>query len=220
MKHQWGNRRVILCSAVALLVIAISFAVRISSRTGITDPHVRVETRFKGKGNAGESGRHYGYKSVERVMRGEVSMTAGRLQEAMMVATASALLIAGELTNRREPQSSDQLIDALSTRQLLPTGIVREGTPGTLRSQHATLVVRYRPSPLSIEVLSIGNGERPGPAILIRLPKDDRTSDSGLWMAETNGIVIPRPFAPPAELIAQGYLPDTLPNLIGTNPGF
>ena len=213
VKLQLENRGVILVISGALLVIAISFAVRISGRTGITDPHVRVETRIKGKGNAGESGRHYGYKSVERVINGEVSVTASRLQEVMMVATASALLLADEITNGRGPQSSDQLIDALSTRQLLPTGIVREGTTGTLKSQHATVVIRYRPSPLTIDVFSIGNGERSGPAILIRVPKDDRTSDSGLWMAETNEIVIPRPFAPPAELVAMGYLPDTLPNL-------
>jgi hypothetical protein len=52
-----------------------------------------------------------------------------------------------------------------------------------------------------------------GPAILIRVPNDDRMSESGIWLRETNDVVIPRPFAPPAELIAMGYLPDTLPNV-------
>jgi hypothetical protein len=203
----------IVASTVALFVLAILLLIRISGRTGITDPHVRIETRPQNVRAAADMRRQNLYKSVERVMNGEVSNTASRVQEAMMIATASALMLAGELTNSRAPQSSDQLIDALSTRQLLPTGIVREGAPGTLKSPHATIVVRYRPSPLTIEVVSIGNGEMPGPAILIRVPKDEGTSDSGLWMAETNEIIIPRPFAPPAELIAQGYVPDMLPNL-------
>ena len=207
------KRNVVVASAVALLVIASTLVIRISGRTGVTDPHVQVETRYKGVGKADEMGRLNRYISVERVMSGEVSLTAGRLQEAMMISTASALLVACELANGRAPQSSDQLIEALFNRHLLPTGIVREGAPGTLKSSYAKLRIRYRTAPLSIEVLSLANGEKSGPTILIKLPNDERMSESGIWLREANDVVIPQPFAPPAELIAMGYLPDSLPNL-------
>ncbi len=69
------------------------------------------------------------------------------------------------------------------------------------------LSIRYRPTPLGIEVVSVGSIADDGPALIVRLP--DETSVQGeaaLFIANSlAGVKVPDPFAPTAEVIAFGW---------------
>jgi hypothetical protein len=208
---RFRQKQLLALSAGALLVVALSLASRIAGRIGVTDPRVRVEMQTMAAA-AGDA-RQQRYQVVERAMTGEVATTAERLQEATMLATAASLLIATELANRRAPANADALISALMKRGLLP-GEFSMGQPGTLATARGTLALRYRGAPIGVEVISLGKGRESGQAILVRAPEDERSNESGVWLAESlNEAVIPRPFAPAAELIASGWQPDAVPNV-------
>jgi hypothetical protein len=198
----------IACAGV-LLVLAIWLAGRIAGRTGVTDPSVRVVAQASTEGASVR--REQQYRLVERVIKGEVATTAERVQEATGLALAASLLVASELSKGRAPASADGLVTALLQRELLP-GFSKGGQPGTLLTSNGALAVRYRRAPIGIEVVSIGNAREAGQAILIRMPTSERENESGIWLAESlDEVVIPRPFAPAAEVIAAGWKPDTLP---------
>jgi hypothetical protein len=195
--------------AGALVVIAVLFVNRIAGRSGVTDPQVCVITQ-----NAVEvaaARRRERYEVVKRVMTGEVATTAERVREATALAAASGMLLAVELGKGRAPAGADQL-----TVALLRSGKLRAfsagAQPGTLTTAHSTLVVRYRRAPIGVEVVSLGKSREAGPAILVRTPGDEREGGPGIWLAESlDEVVIPRPFAPAAEVIATGWQPDALP---------
>ncbi len=199
----------LVVSVTALLVVAVSLASGITGRVGVTDPRVRVETlAAEGSGVA----RGQRYQVMQSAMTGEVATTAERLREATALATAASLLVATELANRRAPANTGQLISALLDRRLLPGGFSATGWQGTLATPHGTLTLRYRGAPLSIEVISLGASRAAGPAILVRVPEEERGGQSGIWLAESlDEVVIPRPFAPAVEVIAAGWQPDALP---------
>lgn len=197
----------IACAGI-LLALAIGLISRIAGRTGVTDPSVRVIAE-----NAMEGARvrQQQYRLVEQVMGGEVATTAERAQEATGVALAAGLLLASEVSKGRAPADAGQLVSALLQRGLLP-GFAAGGQPGTLLTSRGTLAVRYRRTPIGIEVVSVGRNREAGPAILIQMPAESHANESGIWLAESlDDLVIPRPFAPAAEVIAAGWKPDALP---------
>lgn len=197
----------IACAGV-LLALAVVLIGRIAGRTGVTDPNVRVvaETSVDGARI-----RQQQYRLVQQVMGGEVATTAERVQEATGVALAAGLLVASEMGKGRAPADAGQLVAALLQRGLLP-GFSAGGQPGTLVTSRGTLIVRYRRMPIGIEVVSVGRDREAGQAILIRMPAEGHANESGIWLAESlDEVVIPRPFAPAAEVIAAGWKPDLLP---------
>jgi hypothetical protein len=68
---------------------------------------------------------------------------------------------------------------------------------------------------VGIEVVSIASKPEYGPALIVRLP--DETSDKGeakLFIADRlQGVTVPMPFAPAAEVIALGWSPERLRSL-------
>lgn len=209
---RFRQKQMLALSAGALLVVAISLASNIAGRIGVTDPIVRIETQTTVEGAT--ASREQRYQIIESVMAGEVATTAARLQEATALATAASLLVATELANRRAPANASQLAAALLKQNLLPVGFAPGAQPGTFATAHGTLALRYRNAPIAIEALSLGASRAAGPAILVRLPDEERAGASGIWMAERlDEVTIPRPFAPAAELIAMGWRADSVPNL-------
>lgn len=195
------------CGVLFIFVIwaAVTF------RTGVTDPHVRIET-VNDMRSAGAGARRQFYVNTQLAMAGEVATTEARVREAAAVATAASLMLAVELANRRAPANAPQLVAALAAEGLLPPGFSAGQQPGTLITNNGMLSVRFRGAPVGIEVISIGKSRESGPAILIRTPEDERHNQSGIWLAESlSEVRIPQPFAAPAELIAVGWQPDSLP---------
>jgi hypothetical protein len=107
------------------------------------------------------------------------------------------------------------LLAGVAARALIPPGLALTQAEGVLASTHGSLSMRYRPVPLTIEIISIGSKLENGPALIVRVP--DESSEKGeakLFIANTlTGVKIPAPFAPAAEVIALGWSPERLRSL-------
>lgn len=201
-----------VAGGMALLVVAVSLFSSIAGRTGVTDPRVRIVT--EAAADKSTEVRNQRYQAVQKAMTGEVATTAQRLQEATALATAAGLLLASQAVNGRTPAKESDLVAALFKAGLLPQEFSVGQQAGTVQAPGGVLMVRYRRAPVGVEVVSVGNSRASGQAILIRVPGDGRSNESGIWLAASlDELVIPSPFAPLTELIAAGWQSDTLPSL-------
>ena len=150
---------------------------------------------------------------IATTIDGEVARTAERIGEATALALSASLYAASEQIKGRDPRDTQDLLARIAAKNLLPPGLsLTQG--GALVSAYGALSVRYRPAPLGVEVVSLGNRED-GPALIVRIP--DELSDKGeakLFVAGSlSDVRIPAPFAPAAEVIALGWSPETLRSL-------
>jgi hypothetical protein len=151
---------------------------------------------------------------IATTIDGEVARTAERIGEATALALSASLYAASEQIQGRDPRDTQDLLARIAAKNLLPPGLsLTKGD--ALVSEYGALSVRYRPAPLGIEVVSLGNRREDGPALIVRIP--DELSDKGeakLFIAGSlSDVRIPAPFAPAAEVIALGWSPETLRSL-------
>ncbi|MCI0389673.1 MAG: hypothetical protein MOB07_13050 [Acidobacteria bacterium] len=192
---------------ILLVVVGIlAFALR----TNAVDPRVTLE-----QGRAASGKRPAPVPAAARLaaaMDGEVSRTADRVGEATALALSAGVYLASAGVKGRLPRDVRTLMSGLAQNGLLPPGLAMTGSAGTLVSAQGSLSVRYRPAPLGVEVVSIASRPERGPALIVRLP--DETSDKGaasLYVADRlQGVTVPAPFAPAAEVIALGWSPERL----------
>jgi hypothetical protein len=193
-----------------LLLVAVALTYRVAGRMGITDPSVRVVPQAVSSDPI--TRRNTRYLRVEQAMTGEVSKTAERVNEAIGVATAASLVIASEIGRGRMPADSGHLVAAMKDRSLLPAFVQEGAQRGTLETANSALMIRCRRSPVGVEVVAVGKSREAGQAVLVRVPTDELTNKSGIWLFEKlDGVVLPRPFALEGELLVWGWKPDELP---------
>ncbi|MCG3145023.1 MAG: hypothetical protein HONDAALG_02564 [Gammaproteobacteria bacterium] len=208
----WKVSPAIVAGLTAALVVIAPFAIRIAlnARATTVDPRVTLDSARPltavGLTTAARP------PEVVSVMDGEVSRTADRIGEATALALASSLYAATEQIKGRAPRSVQDLLSGLAARNLLPPGLAITQSEGTLSSTYGSISVRYRPMPLGIEVVALGREPADGPALMVRVP--DEAAEKGearLYIANRlNGVSIPAPFAPAAEVIASGWSPERL----------
>jgi len=135
---------------------------------------------------------------------GEVARLASRTREATGLLMGLAILAVNEQMNNRRLTDVESLINLMAQRNLFPPGVNRAPTQGTLSSDRASIYVRYRPLPLGVEVVSIGNERLDGPALIARLTAGaDDDSGALLFVArKIEGVRLPEPFAPLADVAA------------------
>lgn len=208
----WKVSPAIVVGLTAALVVIAPFAIRVAlnARATTVDPRVTLDSaRPPTAADLATGARR---PVVVSVMDGEVSRTADRIGEATALALASSLYAATEQIKGRTPRSVRDLLSGLAARNLLPPGLAITQNEGTLSSTYGSVSVRYRPTPLGIEVVALGREPGDGPALMVRVP--DETAEKGearLYVANRlTGIGIPAPFAPAAEVIALGWSPETL----------
>ncbi len=136
----------------------------------------------------------------------EVPRTAERLRDFTAVAVAASTWVVQGAMSGHVPHDEGQILTAIAKRQLIPSEWLTN-QPGVLRIAHGTLHLRYSPSTLSIEVVSMPSARADGPAMLIRIPDDENTTFGPRYFESINvdGIVYPSPFAPIAEVIGAGW---------------
>ena len=149
------------------------------------------------------------------VSEGEVSRTEERIRQATALATATSLFAGSEALNRRTPPGVNALLAGVKSARLMPPGMQISGSHGEVAGAHGKAFVRYRPEPLAIEILSLGNVRDDGPALLVRIPVDGmsgtNTSGAALYMATSlEQSRVPAPFAHEAEIVALGFAPEPL----------
>jgi hypothetical protein len=138
---------------------------------------------------------------------GEVYRTADRLREASALALAAALRAASAQAEGHTIYSAAHLIDEIRSAGLLPPRVTADRSMG-LRADRSRLLLRYRPKPLAIEVLSFPNSREDGPALMVRIPSLSSDGDRvSVFIAERLGeAVVPEQFASVSDCLRAGWI--------------
>ena len=110
---------------------------------------------------------------------------------------------------RRTPlRDANDILNRIAQRQLIPSAWMTR-QPGILQTPHSTIHIRYAPQNVTLEVISVPNERKDGPAMLIRIPDPENTGVGPRYFEsmQLDGIVYPSPFAPIAQIIAAGWQP-------------
>jgi hypothetical protein len=138
----------------------------------------------------------------------EVPRTAERLRDLTAVAIAATSNVVEARLHGQNAHDAGEILNHIAQRQLVPTDWLIQ-QPGVLQTSYGTIHLRYAPQALTLEVLSVPNDRKDGPAMLIRIPDSENTSVGPRYFESMylDGIVYPNPFAPIAEVIAAGWQP-------------
>ena len=205
----------VVCVIAILVVASSAIGNRLLGKSNRTiDPRVITEIRN------GSDERALNESEVRRnvvitAIDGEVSRTADRIGEAQAVALATSLYAVTEQLKGRAPQTANDLLTGVAIRNLLPPGLKLTDTEGALVSEYGSLFVRYRATPLAIEVVSFGREQRDGSAILVRVP-DDNSKEGGVSLfiaTRLSNVNIPPAFTSTANVISAGWLPEPFRSL-------
>ena len=138
----------------------------------------------------------------------EVPRTAERLRDLTAVAIAASSNIVDGAIQLQPPRDANDVLHRITQRQLIPIAWLTQ-QPGILRTPHSTIHIRYAPQNVTLEVISMPNERKDGPAMLIRIPDTENTGVGPRYFEsmQLDGIVYPSPFAPIAVIIASGWQP-------------
>jgi len=196
--------------ATASLVVASSVVANhfLGKSTRTIEPRVTVESGTSAGEQALRESPARGTVVITAI-DGEVSRTADRAGEAQAVAIAASLYATTEQIKGRTPPNADGLLAGMAAQNLLPPGVTLTKAEGAMTCDHGNLYVRYRPSPLAIEVLALGREKKDGPALLVRVPDDNiREGGASIFMAtRLSDVNDPVAFAPASEVISTGWSP-------------
>lgn len=204
MSREQGNIwPIVAVAGAAVCVFVVPFAIQRQggSRMATVDAHVTI-------GDTGSGSSVSGSRSLYRWPDSEVPRTAERLRDVTAVAiAASTSVIEGSLRGRI-PRDVAELVAYIAQRQLIPAEWLTAES-GVLQTPRGAIQVRYSPRDLMVEVISVPQDRKDGPAILIRIPDSENTRVGARYFEsiQLDGIVYPAPFAPIAEIIASGWQP-------------
>ena len=196
---------------ISLTALSVFLALAITGyfRSAKTiDPRVALEFSNRSTGNR----EHISRTVIPTMISGEVAHTADRIGEATALALAASLYAASEQIRGRTPRGVRDLLSGLAARNLLHPELSFTQAEGALVSPYGNLSVRYRPVPLAIEIVSIGNKPDHGPALILRIPDEAlKQGETKLFVANSlSSVRVPSPFAPAPEVIALGWSPERL----------
>lgn len=197
------RNRALLIIAAAVLISTVIVARYLASRNvASVDPNVSIE-RAQGEGS---SNLKTSNNSID-LPDGEVYRTADRLREASALALASALYAANGQASRQFIPDADALITGIRSAGLLPPGMTTDA-PAMLLSNRSKLLLRFRPDPFAIEVLSFPRSREDGPSLMIRIPAEGNDAEHGsVFIADRlGGIDPPAPFASLTECVRAGWI--------------
>ena len=186
---------------LVLIVVPLAIQRQRGSRMATVDAQVTI-------GDTGSGSSAIASRPLYRWPDSEVPRTAERLRDVTAVAiAASTSVIEGSLRGRI-PRDAKELVAYIAQRQLSP-GEWLTSRPGVLQSAHGTIHVRYSPKDLMVELISVPQDSKDGPAIMIRLPDSENTGVGARYFEslQLDGVVYPTPFAPIAEILASGWQP-------------
>jgi hypothetical protein len=198
-----GNIWPIVCvMAVALIVLGVPLLIRQRQTSGRM-ASVNAQVSIGDSTSDPISGRDL---TTYRWPDSEVPRTAERLRDVTALAIAASTYVGEETLAGHSPRDAGEIAIAIARRQLIPVDWLTKQS-GVLQTAHGTLHVRYSPSNLGIEVISMPTGHSDGPAILIRIPDEENTAVGPRYFEsmQVDGIIYPSPFAPIPEIISTGW---------------
>jgi len=195
----------VVLTVAMIVVFVMSFAGYVR-RGGFWSPEVEARV-FNQDGR--DQNQSSGVPGNRRkfAFQGEVYNGAEQVRESAALAIGATLLATQRALDRKPFQTVESLIVGVAEQDLLPPGLMQNGS--TVTSRYGRYYIRYRAEPVGVEVLSVGKGSD-GLAILMRLP-DDEFSDNALtyYTISKAGLQVPVGFAPVAQLISEGWRPET-----------
>jgi hypothetical protein len=202
MRERGNIWPIISVIAVAILVLVLPLVIRhmqTSSRMATVDAQVSISDTGTDLTQIRESPTY-------RWPDSEVPRTAERLRDVTATAIAASTYVAQAAMSGHIPFDVDEVATSIATRKLIPSEWLTDQS-GVLQTAHGTLHVRYAPSSLSIEVVSVPASHADGPGILIRIPDDENIMVGPRYFESmrVDGIIYPSPFAPISEVIASGW---------------
>lgn len=197
----WPVISVAVGAAFVLVIVPLIIERERSGRMATVDAQVSI-------GDTGNGASSESNVSNYRWPDSEVPRTAERLQDVTGVAIAAAAYVVEGSMNGRPPRDAGEIVMGITRRNLIPNDWLTNQT-GVLRTQHATVHLRYSPRNLSVELISVPIERTDGPAILIRIPDSENTTVGTRYFEsmQLDGIVYPNPFAPIPDIIASGWRP-------------
>jgi hypothetical protein len=201
------NRSLIITTIVIALMLVFRFgSFFFAQKTGRVDPYVTfTEDRAK---QISDRQRQQQIAAFVGVTEGEVFRTEERIREATALATAVSLFAARESLNQRTPANVTALLVGVNDAGLIPPGVQIDDSHTNVSGVYGQLLVRYRPDPLGVEVLSLGKNPLDGPALLVRVPGTATNNEAAsLYVATTLQLTnLPTPFTNEAEIFALGFV--------------
>jgi len=184
-----------------LVIIPLILHREKSARMATVDPQVTI-------GDAGSESSAGRNAPMYRWPDSEVPRSAERLRDVTAVAIAATAIVVEGAMNGRTPPDAGAILSDIAQRQLIP-GEWLTNQPGVLQMPQGTIHLRYSPKTFAVEVISVPNDRKDGPAILIRIPDPENTGVGPRYFEsmQLDGIVYPNPFAPIAEIIASDWQP-------------
>ena len=197
----WPIVSVAGAAALVLVVVPLAIQRQRGSRMATVDAQVTI-------GDTGNGSSIAESRSIYRWPDSEVPRTAERLRDVAAVAIAASTSVIEGALRGRIPRDAKELVAYIGHQQLIPVGWLAS-EPGVLQTPRGTIHVRYSPKDLMVELISVPQDRKDGPAILIRLPDLENTRVGARYFEsmQLDGIVYPAPFAPIAEIIASGWQP-------------
>jgi hypothetical protein len=199
-----ARKRTLLFIAAAALILTVMIANYLAPRNvPSVDPTVSIERAQNDDSSVPRTA------NVTPTMPddGEVYRTAERLREALAVALAAGLYVAGEQVNRRYHLGADSVITGVRSAGLLPPGITVDGR-AMLLSPFGRIHLRFRSNLTAIEVIDIPHSREDGPALMVRIPGSGPDGERGsVFIADRLGdINPPSPFASISECVRAGWI--------------
>ncbi len=154
----------------------------------------------------GDKAKNKKARAAADIFGGEVFDTSRRLRETGAFGFAVCLSILDEARSRRQiPGSINGLINAVTSRDLMPPGLTVEN--GEIHSQTSKIYIRYQPEPMQLEFVSVPTEARFGPALMMRFPlaSADGKNIAYFQSSRVTGVNLPPPFVPAAEVIRSGW---------------
>lgn len=191
------------------LILGVSGIFRFLERRKINSGAQIQINDSENRGPDEKTGSHQ-VRSSGNLFDGEVLDTSRRLRETGALGFAVCLSILDEANrNKQIPGSINALLNAVAARDLMPPGLVLQN--GEIHSQSGKIFIRFQAQPLQLELASVPDEERFGPALILRFPL---ISDGGknivyFQSLKVSGITLPTAFAPESEIIKSGWTLET-----------
>ncbi len=153
-----------------------------------------------------ENAKDKNVRQPSDIFGGEVVETSRRLRETGAFGFAVCLSILDEARSKRQiPGSIEGLINAVVSRGLMPPGLKVEN--GGIYSEKSKIYIRYAPSRMQLEFVSVPTNPRFGPALMMRFPLTaaDGKNIAYFQSASVENINLPKAFAPASEVIRNGW---------------
>ncbi len=197
----WPVISVVAGAVFVLVVMPLIFERERNARLATVDAQVSIGDAASSPGS-GVSAPAYRWPDSE------VPRTAERLRDASAVAVAAITYAVEGTMSGRPPHDVGEIVSGIGQRQLIPKEWLTDQA-GVLRMPQGTVHLRYAPATLTIEVVSVPDDRRDGPAILIRIPDSENIGVGARYFEsmQLDGIIYPNPFAPIPGIIATGWQP-------------